>query len=217
MSSAAQPAQLSDVLLFEEDSLYSRNAVSLLDGSDVDYGTVLGKIASDAAGGVTADAGNTGDADVSGVAVTIGAAAQVGAYTLTCTAESANAGTFSVVAPDGTVLPDLTVASAYASSHISLTIPDGAEDWDIDDILTVTITGRFTNLDDTASDGTQTVAGIAIGVAAPSGADGEVVALLRHAVVKKSGLVWPATADAAEQTTGITQLEALGIMVRSDA
>lgn len=217
MTSAAQPAQLSDVLLFEESSLYSRSLVSLLDGSDVDYGTVLGKIATDAAGGVTADAGNTGDADVSGVAVTIGAAAQVGAYTLTCTAEASNAGTFSVVAPDTTALPALTVAVAYASSHISLTIPDGAEDWDIGDILTVTVTGRFTNLDDTASDGTEDAAGIAIGVAAPDGADGEVVALLRHAVVKKSGLVWPSTADAAEQTTGISQLEALGIMVRSAA
>lgn len=124
MTSAAQPAQLSDVLLFEEDREYSRSVEILLDGSDVTYGTVLGA---------------------------------------------------------------------------------------------VTASGKYTNLDDTASDGSEDAAGVAASVAAPSGADGKVVVVKRHAVVKKSGLLWPSTADATEQAAAIVQLEALGIMVRADA
>lgn len=42
MPVATQPAQLSDVLLWEEDREFAREVVTLLDGSDVDIGTVLG-------------------------------------------------------------------------------------------------------------------------------------------------------------------------------
>jgi hypothetical protein len=44
MSNTTQGPQLSDVLFFEEDREYSRAVVTLLDGSDVDIGTVLGKV-----------------------------------------------------------------------------------------------------------------------------------------------------------------------------
>jgi len=65
--------------------------------------------------------------------------ASVGTYTLLCTAEVGDAGTFSVQAPDGSFLPDLTVAVAY-SNQIALTIADGAEDFDTGDTFTVLVT-----------------------------------------------------------------------------
>ena len=52
---------------------------------------------------------------------------------------AANAGTFSVTAPDGTALADLTVGVAYTSAHINLSVPDGATDWAVDDRIVVTV------------------------------------------------------------------------------
>jgi hypothetical protein len=62
-----------------------------------------------------------------------------GTYTLTCTAESADAGTFSVLDPNGIYLADATVGVAY-SGPISFTIADGAEDFDIGDTFTIAVT-----------------------------------------------------------------------------
>jgi len=71
---------------------------------------------------VEVDPGNTGDADLSALSVTLGAAALPGVYTLTCTAESGDAGTFSVLAPNGFYLPDLTVASADGLAEAALVL-----------------------------------------------------------------------------------------------
>ena len=81
----------------------------------------------------------------------------------------------------------------------------------------VTASGKYAQYDEDGSDGREDAAGISVGVAAPSGADGEVVAVVRHAIAKKNGLLWPATADAGEKAAAIVQLEALGIQVRADA
>jgi len=84
---------------------------------------------------ITPGGSNTGNG-VAG-AITQGLAAKVGTYTLTCTAEAGDAGTFGVVDPDGVALPDLTVAVAYDNGHFGVTIADGAEDFDTGDIFTV--------------------------------------------------------------------------------
>lgn len=122
-------------------------------------GQLMGRVLEAA---LAADGGNTGDADISGVAVTFGSAVLPGDYVLTCTAASADAGTFSVKAPNGMYLPDLTVASAYASDHINLTIPDGATDWAVDDVITVTVgeSGEAQAYDSAATDGSQAPVGI---------------------------------------------------------
>lgn len=100
-------------------------------------GTVLGRKKGSAT--IAAAPGNTGDASLAAVSVTTGANAEPGTYVLTCTAESSNGGTFSVVSPSGIPLANLTVASAYATSHIALTLPDGAEDWATGDVVLVTV------------------------------------------------------------------------------
>ncbi|MCB1636948.1 MAG: head decoration protein, partial [Xanthomonadales bacterium] len=118
-------------------------------------GQVLGRLLGAAAEVVTGD----GDGTIS--AITVGANAQPGVYTLTCTAESANAGTFSVRTPGGYPLPDLTVGVAYASTHINLTVGDGAEDWDTGDVIEVTVTGgNYSAFDPSADDGSQIAAAV---------------------------------------------------------
>lgn len=100
-------------------------------------GQVLGLVSREA-GAATADAGNTGDG-VAG-AVTLGTKSKVGTYTLTCTAAAANAGTFKISDPDGYQLANLlTVAVAYTSDHINLTIADGAADFIVGDIFTIAV------------------------------------------------------------------------------
>lgn len=109
--------------------------VTLLDGEDLARGSVLGKVTI----GTLTPAVATGDFDGALGAWTAGPLTQVGVYRLVCIAESADAGTFAVYAPDGSRLADLTVAVAYAGGHINGTIADGAEDADVGDVVTITV------------------------------------------------------------------------------
>jgi len=109
--------------------------VTVISGQTVVRGEVMQVTGQNTAG--TAVAGsNTGNGVVSGE--TALDTASVGTYTLVCTAEAGDAGTFSVQAPDGSFLPNLTVAVAY-SNQIGLTIADGAEDFDTGDSFTILV------------------------------------------------------------------------------
>lgn len=109
-------------------------------------------------GAVAAKVSGAGDGDIAAAVVTLGAEAMAGVYRLTCTAESAHAGTFRVQTPTGQRLANLTVASAYTSTHINLTVPDGAADWEIGDVITVTVTGKAAAYAPTATDGSEKAA-----------------------------------------------------------
>ena len=85
----------------------------------------------------TADAENIGDGTVGSLAVIEATVSEI--WTLTCTAEAANSGTFSVVGSVSGAKADLTVAVAYDNSQIALTLADGAEDFDIGDIFIIDV------------------------------------------------------------------------------
>lgn len=61
--------------------------------------------------------------------------------TATCITEAANAGTFRVEGSKSGYLGIATVGVAFDSPVIGFTIADGAEDWDIGDVITVVVTG----------------------------------------------------------------------------
>lgn len=133
-------------------------------------GTLLGRATLGDATGTKAS--GTGDGTIG--AVTLGAKAQVGTYVLTCTATASNAGTFSVFAPDGTRLKDLTVAVAYTSPHINLTVADGSADWGAGAIINVVVaagSGKVLKSLAAAVDGSQTPVAILADDADPSGGD----------------------------------------------
>lgn len=99
-----------------------------------------------------ADGGNTGDGAAG--AATAGSAAKAGVYTLTCITAQVDAGIFSVFDPDGERLEDLTVAVAYSNNHFGITIADGATDFIVGDIFTITMTntgGLFKLVDPSGS------------------------------------------------------------------
>jgi len=118
-------------------------------------GAVLGRIKK-AKGAVAAAEGNTGNGAISGTS--IGAKAEIGTYTLTCVEAAGNAGRFEVVAPSGQRLKDLTVAVAYATDHINLTVADGDADFIVGDVITFVVeagddAGKYGLVDESAVDG----------------------------------------------------------------
>lgn len=105
--------------------------------------------------GVVADGGNTGDGTVT--AIVVGPEAIVGDYVLTCTAEAANGGTFSLVDPNLDTVGTLTLAAGdpsqvgvFTLGGLQITITDGANDFDENDFLTLTVALEGTGDETTA-------------------------------------------------------------------
>lgn len=77
----------------------------------------------------------------------------------------------------------------------------------------ITSGGKYTALDQGASDGSQTAAGILLNRGDASSADLAVAIIARHAEVNGDQLQW-GSESAAEVTTGTAELLTLGIIVR---
>lgn len=93
---------------------------------------------------VTPDGGNTGDGTVT--AIVVGTEAKVGTYVLTCTAEAAHGGTFSLVDPDADTVSAALVMTAgsglvtvFTVGGLQITVTDGAADFDIGDTLDLVV------------------------------------------------------------------------------
>ena len=194
-----------EFVLSEGDDMISREAVTVEQASArvLVPGQILGRVFT----AVVAKVSGTGNGNAAGATVTFGRDAKVGVYTLTCTAASSNAGTFSVVAPDGERLADLTVASAYTSTHINLTIPHGPTDWDTGATTTVTLTAKVKPYTANATDGSQKAIGILGEGVDASVADQKAVMIARHCEVFADKLTG-ATA------TALAQLANLNIIAR---
>jgi hypothetical protein len=209
MTSKTENPRAGDFLLSEANGTFSRENGILASGNNLLAGAVVAALLT-ASG---AKASGSGDGTVG--AVTLGNAAEVGTYVLTCKAAATNAGTFSVQTPSGEYLPDLTVATAYASSHINLTIADGSTDWAAGDVVKVEVeAGKYTELDPSGTDGSQIAAGVLWNNTDASDADTACVVIRRQAEAKADGLVWPSGATDPQKSTAIAQLAELGIVLR---
>jgi hypothetical protein len=209
MTTLTEGMHSAEFIINEMGSGKSRSIGAVLaSGQDLDAGAVVGQKLTDTAT-IAAQDGNTGDADISGVTVTLGAAAVPGVYLLTCTAETGNAGTFSVVTPDGTSLANLTVASAYTSTHINLTLPDGTTDWAVGDVVTVEVGSmEYTELDPDATNGSQIAAGILYAATDATSAAAACTVINWAADVNDAEITWPTGITDAEKAIAIQQLEA---------
>jgi hypothetical protein len=209
MSELTETNRTGDAILSEAPGTLSRENAILASGN-LEAGTVLGAVLGATA---TAAAGNTGDGAAG--AVTFGPDAEIGDYTLTCTAEASNAGTFAVLSPSGIPLPNLTVAAAYTSSHINLTLADGAEDFDVGDVITISVdAGNYVQFDPDATSGAQAAAAILYAGTNAADAATACVVVARQAEVKADCLVWPDGITDAEKAAAILDLNHRGIFVR---
>lgn len=209
---------LSDVIQSEGADGISREKVTVLSGQNLLIGAVLGKITKTCPAIGTADPGNTGNGTCTDV--TMGAKAKIGTYTLQCTATAANAGTFEVRDPDDNLLPPATVGVAYGSSQINFTLNDGAVDFIVGDIFEIDVTdgsGKVKALTPAAVDGSQDAYGILGASVDASGGDLPGFAIVRIAVAKDAGLVWPGGITAAQKAAALAQLEAKHIVARKSA
>lgn len=64
---------------------------------------------------------------------------KAGVWTLVCTAEAANAGSFSVTDPDGVLVGTVTAMGAHVVGGLGFTLSDGAEDFDVGDEFQITV------------------------------------------------------------------------------
>jgi len=173
-------------------------------------GQVMGRVLSAT---VTAAGGNTGDGAMG--AVTFGALADIGIYKLVCIAASADAGTFQVFRPDGSLLPDLTVATAYAGDHLNMTLADGAADFIVGDSFTIEVTAdKYTAHDPAATDGSARAVGILYGQVDASVADANGVISDRLTEVQGDSLTWKTGISAADKAAGIAAMAKQSLFIR---
>lgn len=208
---ATSRVRLSDVLVAEAELGLSRKSVTVLAGAGADrilkIGTVLGAILF-ADPVIAAAEGNTGNGAMG--ALTLGDGCKIGVYTVTCIAAAANGGRFQVVDPDGYRLADALVGVAWQSPQLGFTIADGAVDFAVGDVITITVargSGKVVQLNPAAHDGTQLADSVLITHSiAPDGVDVPGQAVERDAVVTDKGLVWPAGISAPAKAAAIARL-----------
>ena len=80
----------------------------------------------------------------------------------------------------------------------------------------ITTGGKYTAYDNDATDGSQTVAGILLNAVNATSADTAGVAIVRHAIVAKEGLIWGASVTTqGEKDAAYVDLKAIGILTRT--
>lgn len=221
MTTTLEGNRINDVLK-KELSGFSRDKVTVLAGSGsarvLLVGQVLGSVLGSLVVASRPSTGNTGDGAVG--AVTLKPGAQPGVYVLRLHTASANAGDFSVTAPDGSVLPDLTVAVAYLTDHFGVTIADGATDFIVGDTVLLIVSGsrKVVALDLNGLDGSEKTVGVlAEDVTAPDGTDADGVAITRNAWVAQQELIFPGSISDAERDAVIADLKTNGIVIAQNA
>lgn len=122
MATYAEPIRSYEAVLSDEEGI-SYQSITLASGAgSLVSGSVLGKKTVVQAAAPIPTIVGTGSGLMS--ALIFGPDVQVGSYVITLTATSSTAA-FTVVAPDGTALPNGAVGTAYKSSHLSFLVSNG--------------------------------------------------------------------------------------------
>lgn len=145
MATLTETTHAGGFILSEANGNRSRENGILNAGNNLEAGAVLGRILYTQAAAPNPAVTKAEGSSANGVMTNVkpGPLAQVGNYVVTCITAAANGGVFSVTSPDGTSLPNATLASgsvAYKSEHIDFTIADGSNDFKVGDKFTVAIT-----------------------------------------------------------------------------
>ena len=146
----------------------------------------------------------------------LGKDAQNGTYRIQLTSTSATS-PFVVTAPDGSILPNGAVATAYTSSHINFTLANGGTmtAGDYFNFVVANGTGQASLFDPTATDGTQVPYGVITHPADASSTTASVTAFVRLGMVKIDNLTWKATVTAAQKLAAYKQLLANFVVARA--
>lgn len=134
-----------EFLLSEAHGTLSRDSVVVASGAgSLVAGSVMGRITKRLAAAPIPSVTGSSPGNGTMTNLSFGPDVQVGTYVLACTVEASNGGTFSVTAPDGTVLPNATVGTAYKSSHLNFLLNDGQSDFKTTARFNVVVTAAGT-------------------------------------------------------------------------
>ena len=119
------------------------------------------------------------------------------------------------VAHEGAHTGQFLVSEANgARSRETITLAEG-QDLEAGTVLgKVTATGKYAQVAPTATDGTESAAGILFDNVDASAADSKAVAIARDAEVRGSDLVWPEGVTAEQREAAVGELLAAGIVIR---
>lgn len=199
--------------IVSEESIDYRKVLSVGISGVIAAGAVLGtKIKTPAV--AVAGASNIGDGVMGAVVVSAAGGAMIGDYILTITAESANAGSFVVKDPSGAVVGTGTVAVEFATGGLTFTLADGAEDFDIGDVIVMTVSGEELPVDLTASDGSQIASGVLFDNVDTTAAAVDAVVINKDCVLNGQEITLPATITSAETNVLVKQLANIGVVVK---
>lgn len=211
--------RISDVVEFEADNLYSREALASAvfsytggGAQENGCGMVVGRKTVGAVA-AAARAGNTGNGALG--TWTAGNGCRVGVYTAVCIEPATNLGVFALYGPDGKFINKIVVGTAYSGGGVSGTIADGATDWVSGDAIDITVSAAaqadVVPWAPTATDGSDEVYGVQL--VAPTASSLKAVVLRRMAILNVQNLVWGAGVTLQSQKdTALAALHALGLL-----
>jgi hypothetical protein len=160
-----------EYIIAEGDMDMCREKVTVLSGQNLVAGAVVGRVSLGVPGRVSVPAVvGTGNGTASQVFA--GPDVELGNYVVTLKTVVANGGVFSVVAPSGKALPDLTLTpgaggtTTYRNSHINFSITDGSTDFALNDAFTFVVS---TTAPVVVGTGNGTISGLSLGPDAKSG------------------------------------------------
>lgn len=166
------------------------------------------------AAAATAFSGNTGTGAMG--AITVSAGAKLGTYKLVITGPGTNVGNFLVFDPDGVLIGQGDVASAFSAGGLAFTLADATDfvDGDGFDIVIPAGDGLYVPYDDDNLDGSETAVGVLCQAVDATSASVSATAIVRLAEVATDKLVWASTNDAGDKTAGLADLAARYILAR---
>jgi len=210
-----RPRFASDVITYEVSPEWSRDAVTLKAGNTTVIGTVLAVILLGAASAAAKTGGNTGNGTVAMDATTpVLAGAKVGVYTVRFTAATA----FTVEDPSGDVIGSGVTGTAFADD-IKFTITAGGTAFVAGDGFDITVAAaaieKYVPINFSANDSSQIAAAISVDEVASQATDRKIAVVARGAVLNPDFLVWPDGATAAQKTSALATLKALGLVARA--
>lgn len=170
MASKTEGQHAGEFILSEAPGSASRESITVLSGQNLKAGAVVGRLNKGVGKADIPAVVGTGDGTMSKLFA--GPEVEKGNYVVKCITAVAHGGVFSVTAPSGKALPNLTLTAgagnttAYRSRHINFSITDGTTDFDVDDVFTIAVaTGAPT----VVGTGDGTISGLSLGPDAKTG------------------------------------------------
>ena len=195
------------------DKTFSRENVTIMSGTNLISGSVLGQVGpSTGAPTYAATGGNTGNFTCGGVTESN---AIVGAYFLEFIAATA----FNVTDPNGKFVGEGKTGVAFALGGLGFTITAGGTAAVAGDSATITVAananaGKYGQFDPAATDGRQIANAILYGDAMAASTDLKATIIARNAEVNAAELVWKSGVTGPQQTAALAQLKAVNIIAR---